>query len=75
MIVSIIIALFLAVFSIVFALQNTTYVTVEFLFWQSEGSLALFLLLTLALGVIVGLLISMPTIIKSWKAVKQKGGT
>jgi uncharacterized integral membrane protein len=49
---------------IIFALQNATPITVAFLIWRFEGSLALVLLLTFALGVVVGALISIPAIMK-----------
>ena len=53
-----------AVIAIVFALQNAAPVTVSFLFWKFEASLALVLLLTFALGVVVSALISIPVLMK-----------
>lgn len=66
-------ALAIAISAIVFALQNPFPVTVNLGFWQLEGSLALVLVFTLAVGFLVGLLVAMPTIIKrSWKIANQK---
>jgi putative membrane protein len=48
----------------IFALQNALPITVTFLFWQLEGSLALILLVTFTLGVFVTLLLSAPAMIK-----------
>ena len=48
-----IVALGLAILTVVFALQNTVPVVVSFLIWKFEGSLAMVLMLTFALGVLV----------------------
>ena len=66
-------ALGLAVLTVVFALQNTTPVLVTLMFWEVEGSLALVLMLTFALGVLVGLMVSIPAMLKRRAALsKQK---
>ena len=57
-------ALALAILTVIFALQNTIPVVVTFLVWKFEGSLAMVLMLTFALGVIVSSLVSIPAIIK-----------
>jgi uncharacterized integral membrane protein len=59
-----ILALIIAVLVVVFAVQNAIPITISVLFWQFQGSLALVLLLTLALGAISGLLVSIPSLIK-----------
>lgn len=59
-----IVALGLAILTVIFALQNPIPVGVTFLIWRFEGSLALVLISTFALGVIVSLLISIPAIVK-----------
>jgi uncharacterized integral membrane protein len=56
----ILIALVIAIIAVVFALQNITAVTVSFLFWSIHGSLALVLLVTLAVGVLISVLVSLP---------------
>lgn len=66
-------ALIISLIAILFALQNSYTIPVSFLVWQFDGSLALVLLLTLALGVVIGLLVSIPTILKrGWKSSTQK---
>ncbi len=60
---SLVLALSIALLAVVFALQNAYLITIQFLFWQSQGSLALVLLLTAGLGAIAGLLVSVPTIV------------
>jgi lipopolysaccharide assembly protein A len=59
-----IVALGLAILTVIFALQNPIPVGVTFLIWKFEGSLALVLISTFALGVLVSLLISIPAIVK-----------
>ena len=56
--VLLILALFLATFCILFALQNAELVTLDLIIVQLESSLALVLLITLGLGIIIGLLVS-----------------
>lgn len=66
-------ALIISLIAILFALQNAYAIPVSFLIWRFYGSLALILLLTLALGVIIGLLVTAPTIIKrGWVSSRQK---
>ncbi|MEM9006217.1 MAG: lipopolysaccharide assembly protein LapA domain-containing protein [Cyanobacteria bacterium P01_F01_bin.86] len=57
-------ALLVAFLAILFALQNTNLVTIQFFIWEYRQSLALILLGTLAIGVIVGLLVSFPAILR-----------
>jgi lipopolysaccharide assembly protein A len=57
-------ALGLAILTVIFALQNTIPIVVTFLVWKFEGSLALVLMLTFALGVLVSSLVSIPAIVK-----------
>ena len=57
-------ALIIAVFACVFALQNAHTTAITFLTLKYEASLALVLLATFALGAIVSLLASLPTLIK-----------
>ncbi|NEP15788.1 MAG: LapA family protein [Leptolyngbya sp. SIO4C1] len=69
----IIFALVIAFIAIAFALQNNTIVTINLLTWDLQESLAIVLLGTLALGVIIGLLVTLPTIIKrGWRTSRAK---
>jgi GGDEF domain-containing protein/uncharacterized integral membrane protein len=68
----VVLAIAIALLAVIFALQNTMVVGVSFLPWQFEGPLALFLLITLALGIGVGLLVSIPAIVRrSWSLSRQ----
>ena len=67
-----IVALGLAILTVIFALQNAIPVGVTFLVWKFEGSLALVLMLTFALGVLVSLLVSIPAIVKRRSVISNQ---
>jgi uncharacterized integral membrane protein len=60
-----IVALLIAVVAVIFALQNTLLITISFFAWKVTGSLSLVLLVTLAIGVVIGLLVLAPSAIKN----------
>jgi diguanylate cyclase (GGDEF)-like protein len=60
----VILALAIALLAVLFALQNTAPVAISFFAWSAQEPLALVLLITLAAGVMAGLLISVPSLIK-----------
>ncbi|NTU57136.1 MAG: LapA family protein [Anaerolineales bacterium] len=62
--VYLIFALVISVIAVIFALQNPDPVTVSFLAWEVDGSLSLVLLVTLAIGAVIGLLVLAPSTIK-----------
>lgn len=63
MILSLIVGFVLGAAAIVFVLQNTTVVALTFLGWQFETSLAILVLIALAVGVLFSLLVSLPSAI------------
>ncbi len=68
-----IIALLIAIVAVIFALQNTAMITVAFFAWQFEQSLALVLIITVILGVLIGVLTILPGSIRSrWRVSNQK---
>ena len=67
-----IVAIIVAILAVVFALQNAVPITVSFLTWRFESSLALVLLITVALGVIMSLLVSVPSMIKRRKIISNQ---
>jgi putative membrane protein len=54
-------ALVLMGVTIIFAVQNTATTMVRFLTWQTEGSLALVLLVAVAVGALISFFFSLPT--------------
>jgi len=65
MIVALILALAFAIAAVIFALQNPTVVTVSLFGYPVEGSLALFILIAVSVGILIGVLIMTPGRIKS----------
>ncbi len=71
--ISLILALAISVLAVIFALQNTSTVTLVFFGWRIDGPLALVLLVTLAVGVLISLLASLPALIRgSLTGARQK---
>jgi putative membrane protein len=69
---SVVVALLIAIVALVFALQNAIPVTVALLGWKVESSLALLLLVTLTLGVLLGVSVSMPAILRRSRAISRQ---
>ena len=59
------IALLLALLVTIFAVQNNELTTISFLFWSIEGSRALVLMITLVLGIVIGVLLMAPGSVRS----------
>lgn len=64
MLISLIAGIILGALSVMFVLQNVAVVTVVFLSWQITGSLALVLLATLISGIVITLLVILPSLIR-----------
>ncbi|NQU31381.1 MAG: LapA family protein [Anaerolineae bacterium] len=69
---ALILALAFAVVAVVFALANPMIVSVNFFGFQTEGSLALFILVAVALGILIGVLMMMPGAIKRSVALSME---
>jgi putative membrane protein len=70
---AIIAAIFTAIVGVSFAAQNNVPVTVNFLLWRFDGSLAMVLLLALACGAIIVALLTTPATLKwQWSLARQK---
>jgi uncharacterized membrane protein YciS (DUF1049 family) len=65
MVFALILVLIIAILAVFFALENTMLVTISFFGYAVDGSLALFILIALGIGVLVGVLIMTPGRIKS----------
>jgi len=65
MVFTLILALAFAIVAVIFALQNTDVVTVTFFSLSYEGSLALIILVAVALGILIGVLVMTPGNIKN----------
>lgn len=56
----IVVALLLSLLVTIFAVQNNQPTTVKFLVWSVDGSSALVLMVTLLLGILIGVLLMLP---------------
>ena len=73
MTVVVILGVIIAILAILFAFQNATIIAISLGAWKFEESLAIVLLITLGLGIIISLLLSIPTIIKrGWINSRQQ---
>jgi uncharacterized integral membrane protein len=66
-----ILALIIAILAVVFALQNADVIAVVFFTYSFEGSLALVLLVTFAVGVIAGIFFILPYLFRSMMRVRK----
>lgn len=66
-----IIGMIIALVAVVFALQNSHPVQVEFLTWTLNCSMALLLLIVLAIGITTGLLVMTPAILRKNSAISS----
>lgn len=64
-------SLLLAIFAVIFALQNPQPMDVNLLVFKTQGSTALVLILTLGLGVLVGILSMLPKQLRTRKELKE----
>ncbi len=60
----IILVLLVAVVAVVFALQNSAAITISLFSWSISGSLSLFLIVTLAIGFLLGVLLMTPSVFR-----------
>jgi len=65
-----VLSLLLAILAVLFAVQNPQPMEVQLLFFSTEGSTALVLILTFGLGVTAGLLSSLPGRIRARRELK-----
>lgn len=69
---TIIAAILVAAAGVLFALQNTTSVSINLLWWSTQSPLALVLLLAVALGAVLIALLSTPaTLRRQWQISRQ----
>ncbi len=71
MFIFLIIGLLLGGLVVIFALQNMTEITVTFLVWQFQGSLALILVLAAVAGMIIYGFLSMPESVKKYFVISK----
>jgi putative membrane protein len=65
-------SLLIALLAILFAIQNTTVTPIRFLFWETEGSLALVLFISLVAGALITYLATAPGQIKQRMTISSQ---
>jgi putative membrane protein len=68
---TLVLSLLIAILAVVFALQNPQMMEVNLLFIETQGSTALVLIVTLGIGVLVGLLSTLPGRIRDRRTIKS----
>ncbi len=68
---TLIFALIAAIILVVFTIQNAAIVDLKLWFWEVKSSQALIILITLALGSIIGVLVSIPSRSKKKKEIEK----
>jgi lipopolysaccharide assembly protein A len=68
----IVLALLIAIAIVFFALQNSAIVTVSFLSFHYDGSLALILVVVFTLGLFVGILIAIPSLLRKSSDLREQ---
>lgn len=64
-------ALLIAIALVLFAVQNSTLVTLSFLTFHFQGSLAFILVLVFAGGFLTGVLFSIPSILRRGRSIRE----
>jgi lipopolysaccharide assembly protein A len=67
-----IIGIIVAVIAIIFALSNAVPVSVSFLVWEFEASLAIILLIAFLVGVLVALIMLVPTMWRKSRHISKQ---
>ncbi len=68
---SLILALLLVLIIVVFALQNSASIELKLFFWNIQSSAALIITSVLFIGAILGVLFSLPSIIKKKEKIEE----
>jgi putative membrane protein len=70
--VLLLLALILSLIVTVFAVQNNTPSKVAFLSWNVTGSLAIVLMITFALGIIIGVMVMLPSSVRARLSAREE---
>ncbi len=70
--VFLVLSVVIAVALVLFAIQNSAIITISFLSFHYNGSLALILIVVFASGLLSGILVSMPSLLKKSSALREQ---
>ncbi len=68
---TLVLSLLIAILAVVFALQNPQMMEVNLFFLETQGSTALVLIITFGIGVLVGLMSTLPGRVRDRRTVKS----
>ena len=73
MIISLIVAIAVTILAVFFASYNQTMMTVNFFGYAVQGTVGLLMVIALGIGVLVGVLLMLPSVIsRSWALMRHK---
>jgi len=72
MAVYLVVALVVVALATTLAIQNAVTVTFKFFFWEFDSSLALLLLMVFALGIMVALIVTIPTVVSRSRTLSNQ---
>ena len=73
MLISLIIAVAVTILAVFFASYNQTMVAIDFFGYQIQGTVGLLMVVALGLGVLLGVLLMLPSVIsRSWALMRHK---
>jgi uncharacterized integral membrane protein len=73
MLLSLILLIVITVVGVILALENAQAVSLTFFGYAMDGPVGLFLLIALGVGIILGILLMIPSLLgKSWSAFRQQ---
>ncbi len=67
-----VLSILIAIALVLFAVQNSAVVTISFLSLHFNGSLAMVLVVVFAMGLLTGILISLPSLLKKGSALREQ---
>jgi uncharacterized integral membrane protein len=70
--IQLVFSLIIAFFAIIFAIQNTEVISIRFLIWETEGSLALILFISLVAGALISYLATAPAQIRQRRTISSQ---
>ncbi len=66
-----ILGVLIGILAVIFAVQNIVPVTVTFLSWQVEGSMAFIIAAAIVTGLLISILVSIPEIVANYFTLKE----
>lgn len=73
MLLSLILLIVVCIVGVMLALENSQHISLTFFNYPAEGPVGLFLLIALGVGIVLGILLMVPSLVgQSWSAFRQQ---